>query len=307
MDEGSQSAAEHVASQRKEAFELLKLVVRENYDAERLSYGASLKPELRRRTLGGFDERLLHFDSFRRFLEAARDAGEIDLHAAPTGPDVEATPVGSPQLEKPVVHRSPQQRIRSDLWEAFVNWTDGWTRVYDRDEHRALRFPSEPVPLERADVTTLRENARADATRFVPIAPISFAEHLDWMREFVAAISDAGARRDLETALATSHPVRAFTRELTHRSDLRSEWHFYRLAQVEARIHQWVETSALDVEIHEPAPSQKAGPSGDRPAAQGGRSSERVSALRAVLHDAIDRMPEEELFKLRLPVGYVVE
>ncbi len=81
---------------RKAAFQLLAAAVADNYSHGRRSYGASLKPEMQRRSTGEFSEAELGFASFGDFLTEAESAGYISLHEAEKGSDRVATPPGSP-------------------------------------------------------------------------------------------------------------------------------------------------------------------------------------------------------------------
>jgi len=306
--------------ERNEAFSLLGKLVLENYAANRRSYGASLKPELRRRTFDGFDERRLQFASFRRFLEAAKDADVIALHEPPKGPDLEATPPGKPSLAhtspaaKPIAEDAtappPRKRIRHDLWKAFVDWDARWRRAYDQEQGTAVRFPAHPAPLERPESESLRRLVRDQPDRFIDIDPILFGRQLEWMQDFTQTVSDPGARSALNSALSDDRPVRAFSQELQANPQLRHQWNATKLAHVEGAIRQWAEGSGLKLEIHEPAPvrgrgaARKADYSGQEVQAQ--RSVEQLHSLRSLLHVAIDRMPEAELLQIRLPVEYLV-
>lgn len=301
----SESSQDVLERERREAFELLSALVNENYDVGRRSFGASLKPELRRRTYGGFDESRLQFASFRRFLEAAREVGVIDVHLAPKGPDLEATPPGRPPVTAAPTRVTRSRRLRRDLWEAFVNWDGGWVRVYDKQNERAVRFPKEPVPLEPAESADLREAVTAAPDRFVPIEPISFERQREWMLEFAASVPDPVVKSALELALTSERPVRDFTQALQSRPDVRKQWTTHRLVLVEAVARAWATAAGLDIEIHQPRDTDD---EHDKPAASSeAKGTDRVLALRDVLHGAIDRMPESELLQIRLPVGYIVE
>lgn len=306
--------------ERHEAFALLGEVVAENYAAGRRSYGASLKPELRRRTLEGFDERRLEFNSFRKFLEAGEEAGVVALHEPPKGPDLEATPPGKPSLAATIASEGavidgaptppPRKRIKPDLWKAFLDWDARWRRVYDKEEGLALRFPAEPARLERPESQAARRLVQDKPERFVEIEPISFDRQLEWLRDFAQTVSDPAARAALDRALDDERPMRAFSQALQGDAQLRHRWTATKLAHVEEAIRHWATTFDLELEVHEHAP--------DRPEAAGegdGRSGrhiqperpdEQLRRLRARLHVAIDRMPEAELLQLRLPVEYLV-
>lgn len=303
-----ESPHDRLLRERHEAYKLLGVLVNENYSVGRRSYGASLKPELRRRTFGGFDEERLELGSFRRFLEAARSAGVIDIHPAPRGPDLEATPPGKAPVAAAPIGVARSRRVRRDLWDAFVSWDEDWLRVYDTVAERAFRFPKHPVPLEPIESTSLRETVGKEPDRFIPIEPISFARQRDWMREFAASVSDPVAKSALEWALTSDRPVRDFTQALQSRNDLRVQWTIYRLVLVETVIRDWANAAGLAVEIHdaqqvEDVPEPKDSLKSSIAREDGGRTSE----LRQLLHAAIDRMPESELLQLRLPVGYLVQ
>jgi len=305
--------------ERREAFALLGELVAENYAAGRRSYGASLKPELRRRTMDGFDERRLEFSSFRAFLEASEKAGAVTLHEPPKGPDIEATPPGKPSLAATLAaDRSgadaaptppPRKRVRRDLWKAFLDWDARWRRVYDKEEKAAVRFPAEPARLEHPESQELRRLVEEQPERFVEIEPISFDRQLGWLRDFVQTVSDPIAREALDAAVTDDRPMRASSLALQANGPLRQQWNATKLAHVEETIAQWAASFDLQIEVHEPAsgsPRAEAADDRSSPKSAPERSDEHLSRLRAQLHEAIDRMPEAELLQLRLPVEYLV-
>ena len=133
---------------RREALELLSEVVARNHRDGRRSFAASLKPEMRRRSLDGFDEQRLGFSSFRRFLDYAVDEGAVELRAAPRGPDVVVVPIGGQPLASELAPGTAR-KIRGDIWDAFLDWTQGFTRLWDDEDKRAYRIPAERVPLSQ--------------------------------------------------------------------------------------------------------------------------------------------------------------
>ncbi|HWF49070.1 MAG TPA: UPF0158 family protein [Solirubrobacteraceae bacterium] len=292
------------------AFELLAEIVTENHQAGRRSFGASVKPELRRRTSGGFDERRLGFMTFGSFLRAAAAAGVVDIHKAPRGPDVILAPPGqTPIVEPPTL--AGRHRIRPDLWECFVDWDERYQRVYDEERDVAIRFPSHPTALDPPDQADLRTLIVDKPERFHPIEPVSFTGQLDWMREFVNEQLDSPVRTELQTAMASARPARAFTIVLNSHPSLRAEWAARRLALVEAQIRQWAEReqlTALEItETVEEPPQQQA--AHDRAAASAATSDEdeRLVRMRDHVKRAIDRMPAAELERLPIPFGYSFE
>lgn len=304
-------AVERVSRDRAEAFALLASVVRENHEVGRRSYAASVKPELRRRTYDGFDEGRLQFGSFRAFLAAAKEAGVVDVYAATRGPDLELTPPGGRRLSDPTPVRTGK-RVRHDLWECFLRWDDGWSRVFDRVENAALRFPIDPAPLEPPRLTEIRAAAAAHPDRFLPIDPISFDTQAGWMRRFAEGVDTEDAKPALLWALDSDRPFRAFSRALETMPDLRTTWAAARQGLVEAVIVEWAHRNDLDLDqfgLHEEPPL--GGPpvaDHEQPSSRTGPpADERLRRLRAIVHAAIDEMPESDLLQIRLPVGYLLD
>lgn len=290
---------------RDEAFDLLAAVVEENYAEGRRSYGASLKPELRRRTHDGFMEARLGFSSFGEFLHAAKRAGRIMLYDAPRGPDREATPPGKPPLAVADAAAGTTDRVRGDLWDAFINWDEGWVRFYDREADRADRYPSAPVPLEPPRLADLRAQVENGGDRYVFIDPITFDEQCGWMAEFAASEADATTRARLEEALRQDRPVRAFSQALSVLPEARARWRSRRVREVHRRIRAWADERDLDLEIFDHDAKVSANDTVGTVAQAS--TSDRLSELRRLLHRAVDRMPEAELLALRLPVEYLIE
>lgn len=301
---------QQLAADREAAFKLLRDIVEENHKAGRPSYGASLKPELLRRTNHGFSEPRLQYSSFGEFLSEAARADHISLYPAPKGPDRLAAPPGTepPVADDATTRRLP--RINKELWDCFIDWDPGWIRVYDRVEDRPRNVPENAAPLEPDAYAQLRSAILADSehTRFVPIPSVSFDEHVGWMRSLAEQEADPATRARLVAATEDRRPARAFTQALLSVPEARRRWHARRHAEIEARIRRWAHEAGLEIEIYEV--QQARTPTSEADEARRGPTSaadERLAKLRAVLHDAIDRMPEGELRELSLPVGYVVE
>jgi hypothetical protein len=295
---------------RSEAFALLGTVVTENYTVGRRSYGASLKPELKRRTADGFDERELGFASFSDFLlaAAASPAQAIEVHKAPKGPDYEVTPAGKGPLaadEARVATRGQRApRMRGDVWACFVDWRQGWTRVYHRGTDRAVMFPSEPTPLEKSDIAETRRRYHETKGEYVEIQPIPFETQVGWMREFAGQVQDGAAREVLLFAVGRDRPAREFTDALLGKPELLRDWRARRLALVTETVRAWMSEHELHFELTQrpaPPPSRRYAAALPLEAGIGSRSK-----VRDLLHDAIERMPESELLKLAIPIEYLV-
>jgi hypothetical protein len=59
-----------------------------------------------------------------------------------------------------------------DLWNAFIDWTPGTLRVFDRDSDAALMLPARPAPREEMSQRALREAIDQSPNRFVGIAQV---------------------------------------------------------------------------------------------------------------------------------------
>jgi hypothetical protein len=206
---------------RRASFALLADIVAENQVAGRRSYGASLKPVLKRRTEGAFDETLLGFPSFGAFLRAAAETGVVDVYKAPRGPDWVAVPTGLSHAEPPQSGNPPRtQRIRTDLWAGLVDWREGLRRVYHRGTDRAYLFPSVPRPGERPEEAAQRRLYEAKPDEYTELPQIPFETQVGWMREFAEGVEDTAAREVLLFALGRDRPAREFADALRSKPDL---------------------------------------------------------------------------------------
>lgn len=286
--------------ERKESFGRLADVVADNHAAGRRSYGASLKPELKRRTQGAFNETALGFRSFGDFLRAAAEAQVIDLHKAPRGPDWIAVPHGIALIEPAVFDAAPRSssRIRSDIWACVIDWRDGLKRVYHKAADRAFLFREVPTPGELPEQAAQRRLYEANPDEFIDVPRVSFETQISWMREFADGVDDTAAREVLVFALGRERPAREFTDALRSKPDLRRAWRDVRLGRVLDVIANWASANDLTIDPFE---------RGDRTTTS--RSSAvppRASDVRAILRRAIDRMPESELMRISIPVEYLL-
>jgi hypothetical protein len=288
---------------RDQAFELLREIVQQNYEDGRRSYGASVKPELLRRTGGGFSEAAFGFRGFRAFMESAAEAGYVSVHKAPVGPDFEATPPGKEPLPVRDAAGGATVRVRPDLWRAFLLTDPGWAAAYDRDENRAFQYARQAFPLEPADVKEARERVQQQPGRHVPISPIPIEEQVRWMEDFAGRESDPAGRVALEQAVRSSRPNQAFFRALRAYPSVRARWEAGRRAAVYDHIRRWAAENSLEIEIaarddRQPDPASESPPEHD---------GDRLATVRATLHRAIDRMSETDLLRVAVPVEYLID
>lgn len=296
-----------------EALDLLSAVVRESHEHGRGLTAASTKARMRHRSEQKFDEKLVGFASFRAFLAEAQARGRVTVHQGEfdlliTPPGAEPWAAAPSTRSRPggaggVVTTGAPRRIHWHLWRNFVDWTPGLERFYDRQEKEAFRLPARPSPRERGDKRALREALTADPARFVPIKPIPFEDQLGWMHEFTDQ-QHTPIKEQLQLALASERPARDFTAQVRGVPALSNAWHSYLVEQVSRVIERWATSQGVDTEIFEPprTPVRASAPGGAHEDPRRGGSS-----LRAMLHRAIDRMPEHELMEISLPVGYLVE
>jgi Uncharacterised protein family (UPF0158) len=295
---------QHTPGDVQAAFELVGALVLENHAAGRRSYGASLKPELKRRTDNAFDEHSYGFSTFTDFLRAAAGAGVIDIYKAQRGPDHEAVPPGrSPSALAPRADPIPSTvpRVRADIWQGFVDWRTGWTRVYQRSLDRSDWFPTEPLELERAELSAKRKDFQDKPEDYVEITPISFEEQVGWMREFATDVPDESARQVLEFALSRDRPAKEFAAALAGRPTLLRQWRAERIRRVLEVVRAWMAEHSLKFELAEPP---RPVPSVSATSAESPSISR--DTIRQLLREAIDRMPESELLRLAIPLEYLI-
>jgi len=77
---------------------------------------SEVRLEMKRRTHGGFDPKLVGFKRFREFLTAAADAGFVTLDTTRLGD------VAVGRAEDSTVSSAHENFVRPDLWRAFIDW-----------------------------------------------------------------------------------------------------------------------------------------------------------------------------------------
>jgi hypothetical protein len=290
------------------AFSILADIVQRWYAEGRRAYGASLKPEMRSLTSNAFDEKLLGFMTFKHFLLAAADQGLVDVHPAPNSPDVQVVPKGKePMGLRGGSDRSSTAsnipRIREDLWKAFVDWNTAFERFYDRAHDVAHRIASAESAFDSPALKTLRQEKRTDTARFVPILPITFAEQVDWMRQF-AAKQPPETRLHLMPAIESARPARDFSMTVRRSSDLAFAWQNERFQRVMERIDAWKSEHNVVVDIYAPPatpPDRR-----ERPVRASALSLDE-RRLRERIHGAIDAMSVAELLDLPIRLHHIVD
>lgn len=302
-------------SRTEEAFDLLRSTVDDLHSTGRRIYAAGLKPELKRRSYGGFDERAIDggFTSFKRFLEAAESRGIVDLTPAPVGPDVLVTPHGMEPAEikstdAGVPSGAPAavgagRFIRREFWRAFIDWRDDDVRIYDPASDAVLRFPSEPVPLEPDGQAERRRRWVEQPERFHQITPIGIERQLEWMRAF-ASKAEEPMRTALVLSLANDKPFQAFSIAVRADHGTGARWQAERARLVATEVAEWAQEAGIEPRIFEP-PLRAA--RGEPSPAKRAPASSHEADVRRKVHAAVERMPLSALYVLSIPVEYLVD
>ena len=241
------------------AFQLLSVTVRDFYSAGRPCLGATLKPELYRRSRNDFSEQQLGFPRFGDFLRAAQAGGYIQLTSTPGG-DVAAWPMGvrvstlaprsNPWSSSPArsalasnqtvrdwslsSSRSPV-RVRQDLWNAFNSFYATW--VYDPAADIAFR---ESQAARVADEQMSFGPVRPDLVKI----PSGRDRVVEWMRSF-ANTQDAGIKEKLSAALDCEDAPYQFNNLVRSDSKLWSAWRRYHVQQILAAIEAWATSNSI--------------------------------------------------------------
>lgn len=305
----------NLTSERRSAFDALREVVRELEARGRQTVSAGVKPELQRRTLGGFNERRLGFSSFSAFLAAAEEAGYVARTTTEHGhtfvtlaPLASVVPEGGARIEPPE-RPAPGRRLRRDLWRAFVDWREDILRFFDRELGQARVLPAEASRSEVGDDAELRHALAAQPDRFIEIKPIPMEQQLEWIRDFVQTHREQFLAEELSEALAAARPVQAFSQLIRTDAALLQEWNRTRLHHVGSVVEAWIGEHELGINPWEET-ALRGSPLEGRPLRSEGNvevpAEFEVERLRQSLHRALDRMPAGELLRLPIPVEYLV-
>lgn len=250
------------------AFALLHDAVEDLVAQGKIAATAGVKPEMQRRSYGGFDEHRLGFATFRDFIRAAEQAGVVRV--THHGPGV--THLATVEGPVAVPGSAPaMRRIRRDLWEAFFDWHRA-PRYWDAHDQRVVEEAA-PSPGER---------------RFFLITPISLDQQVDWMRAFADALDDPLAEA-LRAVLDTPRPAQAFAALLRTNRHVQVLWNQRRLDLVAEHISRWAGAHGLGIPIWQQAGGSAGGD------------------LRALLHRALDAVPDDQLHLVALPASAVIK
>lgn len=231
------------------AFQLLASTVREFHSIGRPCLGATLKPELFRRTQGNFNEQRLGFPRFGDFLRLAAASGLVQLRPTPGG-DISVWPVG---IQTPVLPQTPfaqnfapraqvvsatpawanrstgaPMRVRQDLWTAFNSYSASW--VYD--------------PLADIAYRETEAGERAIGESLLIKIPPGRERVMEWMRSF-AKMQDLPTQERLMASFEGSAGPYGFHSVVRQDLRLQRMWHRFHVQQVLASIEAWASANNL--------------------------------------------------------------
>ncbi len=227
------------------AFQLLTSTVRDFHSTGRTCLGATLKPQMRRRSFDTFSEQQLGFPNFGDFLRAAQSAGLIQLGYTPGGDlwitlpgvsdpkppiplgisTVGATspwaPAAKPTSPGALGHGGPI-RVRPDLWNAFNSFSSTW--VYN---------PITDIAYKNDAMNRVDESGQV----LLPI-PSGKERVIEWMRSF-ANMQDETTKTRLLNSLSGDAATYHFKTNVAAGVTLRRAWHRFHIQQVVAAIEAW--------------------------------------------------------------------
>lgn len=295
------SSGSHVA-----AFVALQDLVREWQNKGRTPTTAGIKPELDR-----LDPPIvpssLGFADYTGFLDAAADAGYITKYRQANGHWLLQLPGAS--VPNPVVGPShdPNRPLKPEVWNAFVNWTDGLDRRWDREQRCAILLPvdSDGAPMWKSD-----------PTRFPVINYVRQEQQTGWMHSFAETFSDP-ERAALLAALDPERPRGEWQRTLT-RLGITDRWRQQLRTEVTQVVEEWAAANTIPaVHLYAPErrsqvapkspstrtdPQQRTVPTANRPARES-----QTERLRSFVHAAVDEMTFEELAALPIRAIHIIQ
>jgi hypothetical protein len=261
---------------------------------------AGVKSEVLRH-LPDFNEKTLGYTSFGEFVEAAAEAGAIRVSRDDDG----WTRVNS--VTAKVLADGAADRLRPDVWRAFTQWGHHGLSVWDRATSRAIRLPVEPRPYEHPHLASLREALNRDDGEAIVINPISMDAQRAWMQDFADQLGDHPLALPLKGALTDSKPFRAFSATLRADDQLRHAFNRARTLHVLEAVREWAAKNDVDLDALENGAPVDRGSVASAAATPSTRDVESADALREALHRAVNEMPIEDLRRIAVPAGYIID
>lgn len=211
-----------------------------------------------------FDEGALGFDSFTEFLAGHADLVEVDSSTRPATVRL----LGTPKSEDAAVVGPHSTRIRSDLWQAIMDYSSGTTYVWDA----------------ASGVARSRRDSDAEGS----VLPTSTASEIHDLRTRFQADHRVASTEPERILLASWADNDLSTGALPPR--LRGPWNAAQKVLVKAKLHDWFAARGLP----EPGNVEQ---QVERPVRR--TSDDLRDWVQAVVH----AMTEDELRALQLPAS----
>lgn len=313
------------------AYAVLTQAVEAGLDGLRWPTASQVRLAMKQLTYGGFNPKDLGFKRFRDFLQAAETAGHVTLHLEHPG-DIVVAAVGATAQRQD--GRRP--RIRRDLWKAASDWSAEVDHFYDVEADRCLSIPTKPVLLEPTRFQQLRKRIEDDDQNLVKVPRIDIKTQVHWMHMFAEGQDDSSLKLLLTGALGGEKPAKHFAAVLRNQPAAQDRWFDILAANVSASLQAWKDTNENLAALRLESVNQQRTEGDSRSNARHGNTQASANALveaagsilalnirsardnkhtvrpggeeqlRALLHRAIDQMPESELRTIRIPVGYLL-
>jgi len=260
---------------KEAAFASLRQVVESLWSNQRRPIlGSRLKKELLDRLeLQGleFNEQAAGFKSFVDFVSKS---GFLAIRARP-GTDMLVVPSGEAALLREP-HEETKERLRRDLWRAFVGFQKtGERRYFDPAKDQVVKVP---------------ESAAQPA---VPeIVPFTKEEQLSWRREFAGKMEPGNPLREkLLGSLNTPSPLYEFSSCLRFEPAAQNSWYRFLSQKVRAGVEEWAKKNGLAPELR----------------LAEGTSADISEDKRRKLYSVLDKIPVDLLLDLTVPLRWLVQ
>jgi hypothetical protein len=258
-----------------------------------------------------FSESELGFVTFREFLEAAAKAGVVETQLEGTHlrmhvPGVQPAP---PRLQG--AHKSRESslvHIPPHFWTAFVDWTPGKRRLFDKVTQTAIVFPSNPAAHQSPDESARRELVSANPDRFVEIQPLTFETQVGWMKDFADTLPDPNDRRLADLILENDpKPAYAFNVFLRRNQRMLAGWKKFRVDRALEAIRRWMNDHGVDPSVLDTSKLGSTGADTEPTRVSDSPAQQKIDQVRLRVLAAVEKMPLAELLRLPIPVEYMIE
>ena len=218
------------------------------------------------------------YRTFRELVLDAESRGVVDVSA---GANDLVLKIGEQKK-----HDSRRgETLRTDLWRALLDWTNGVVYEYDPKTCDTRRAGAEP----------------SEGTVAVPF--LSKDERLAWMRTFAAAETGPQAA-ELNEALRGEDAVASFHRVVRATDSLKRRWNRHLRRHVLEAAHAWARQHGIpdgDILADATARVNEAAPGESHPPTASTASDEEI---RQRVLGILGAMPLHELLRLHIPLEY---